>query len=910
MCRGIRFKIMTTILVSLSIMGAGIMLASHLAVEHEFLHIQQETMRADLDRVHNILNHEVDDLIILARDYAQWDDTWLFVHGDYPEYARVNLVEATFRNAELSGFLVSSPSARVLHAWGALQGAAADVLLNKVLRAGPGSGFLSDGTKLHYFARLPVANSSGSQVSPAVLVMMRAMDETRQNTMVHKLGMSFSLLPANPSQTGKQLSLANGMVYGRMLMYDFQGNPLAQLAIEYPARIVTKASDFVFNIMAMVAFVVVLVGMLMLFLLNRMVLQPIAGLGKLAGELNVDQPQLPERIIVQRVLGSSREFSSLGDMFFDMATRLIQHNAALAERNVVLKEEVDVRFGQLVSANKELILYQKVMEGTSEGIVITSLDGTILETNEAMSRMTGYTQAELLGQNPRMMKSGRHDGEFYKTMWAAINRDGHWIGEVWDRKKDGTLYPKWLSINRINDDTGEPIRYIGLSSDISRIKAAEERLNQLAFYDSLTGLPNRTLFNDRLVVALGHAQRNSSRMALLFMDLDRFKVVNDTMGHAIGDELLVEVSVRLQAAVRNADTVSRLGGDEFTIVLENLSRSEEAALIATKIIKSLSNPFVLRAQHVYVGASIGISVFPFDGTNAEDLVKKADTAMYKAKENGRNRYRFFAGSMDSESMQHLQLEAEMRQAIAEERFEPYFQPQAACGGMQPGQAKVLIGTEALARWIRADGSVVNPASFIPLAEETGLIGSIGMMLLQKSCKEACHWADSGTPLKVSVNVSGLQFEAGDLPDIVYKVLQDTGLNPRLLMLEVTESLFMKKLDPIIRQMNDIRAMGVRFAIDDFGTGFSSLQYLHRLPLDSLKIDKVFVDDIHDSLDGGEIVTAIISMARSFGLSSIAEGVETMIQLDALRKRGCDEIQGYLLGKPMDAKSFRSFIGIV
>lgn len=554
-----------------------------------------------------------------------------------------------------------------------------------------------------------------------------------------------------------------------------------------------------------------------------------------------------------------------------------------------------------------LPVYQHLVQALNDGVTLTDCHGAIIEANKAFSRMSGYSRRELLGKNPRIMKSDRHPPEFFESMWSAVLKKGSWEGEVWDKRKDGTIYPKWLRINAIKDKLGKACYFIGIHTDLSGIKATEQTLNQLAYYDSLTGLPNRVLFQERLLQAINRAMQSRNRLALLYLDLDQFKHVNDSFGHHAGDLLLQEAAGRLSDQVRDSDTVCRLGGDEFTVILENIKASEAAAVVAGKIINCLKDPFVIEGQTIFIGTSIGIALFPFDGNNPEELTKRADAAMYDAKSVGRGVYRFASGSAGASSRRRLETQNSLRQALDRGELFVEFQPQTSAGGALPDSDSGILGAEALVRWRQPTGTIIYPDNFIDVAEETGLIVPIGEFVLRTACQEAKRWLDLGRPLSMSVNVSQLQFEQGQIIRQVERALADSGLPPRLLKLEITESLFSRNMHRMAELMHELQNLGLSFALDDFGTGYSSLRYIDRLPFDTLKIDKSFIQRIDNPFEGGEIATAIVSMARSFGMESIAEGVETVQQLEALRSRGCDSIQGFYVSRPMGAEAFRTFI---
>jgi diguanylate cyclase (GGDEF)-like protein/PAS domain S-box-containing protein len=542
-----------------------------------------------------------------------------------------------------------------------------------------------------------------------------------------------------------------------------------------------------------------------------------------------------------------------------------------------------------------------VFEATAEGIIVTDRTGAIVQANPAFCAMTGYTRDELLGQNPRVMKSDRHDADFYRAMWQELVSTGHWQGEVWDRRKNGELYPKWLSIDVMRNDAGEVTHYVGVSSDISRVKRTEADLERQAHYDELTGLPNRILFRDRLQQAMAQAQRQSTIAALLFLDLDGFKDVNTALGHRAGDSLLAAVGQRLGACVRASDTVARFGGDEFAIVLPGLTDTSAAALVARKIRDAFQGPLVIDGGEAAVTTSIGIALFPQDGTDVDVLLKNADTAMYHAKELGKNGHRFFSGAMHAKALLRLELEADLKKGIEREEFILHYQPKI---DLRSGN---ITGVEALVRWQHPTQGLVPPARFIPIAEQTKLILPLGEWVLKTALKQQSAWLTAGYPLRMGVNLAAPQFEQANLSNRIAHALIDASVQPDHLDLELTESTAMANADATTSVLLELRSIGVHVSIDDFGTGYSSLGYLKRFPIDCLKIDRSFVRDLGDDPDDQMIARAIIGLARSLGHTVVAEGVETKEQLRFLMREGCDEVQGYLLSRPVAADALEKLL---
>jgi diguanylate cyclase (GGDEF)-like protein/PAS domain S-box-containing protein len=551
-------------------------------------------------------------------------------------------------------------------------------------------------------------------------------------------------------------------------------------------------------------------------------------------------------------------------------------------------------------AEEGLRLSQKVFQSAGEAIVITDSSTRIVDVNPAYETITGFTRDEAIGKTPAISKSGHHEDEFYANLWRDINNNGQWSGEIWDRRKSGDAYPALMTINVIRDDFGAVTHYVAVFTDITRQKSTEEKLERLAYYDPLTRLPNRALFRDRLRHSINSARRADGYVALFFIDLDRFKHVNDTLGHAIGDELLVEVSRRIADCIRKSDTVSRLGGDEFTVILEDIHSSEDAAQVAQQIIASISSEIRIKDHEIFVGASVGIGIYPTDGQTDEELIKNADIAMYQAKFAGRGVYKFFTREMNERAIARQRMESGIRRALANGEFTLYYQPKI---DLSTGR---LAGAEALIRWIHPAG-MISPDSFITVAEETGLILEIDDYVLARVCADLNNWRSSGAyPLRVSVNISARHFHSRQLLDSLQSILSSTQTPPDSLEIEITESAIMQDAAASIEILRAIREMGIHLSIDDFGTGYSSLSYLKKFPVDILKIDKSFVLDLIDDKDNRAIVASIISLGKTMGLEVVAEGVETVEHARILKSFGANIGQGYYYAKPLHPNDFEVF----
>ncbi|MGJ0514881.1 MAG: EAL domain-containing protein [Methylomicrobium sp.] len=542
-------------------------------------------------------------------------------------------------------------------------------------------------------------------------------------------------------------------------------------------------------------------------------------------------------------------------------------------------------------------------EWSQKAIVITDANHVILRINKAFTDSTGFTPEDVVGQNISLLNSGRHEDAFYQAVQENVDRNGNWQGEIWERCKSGELYLSWLFITAVKNFSGAILYYVGMRIDITDRKAREEEITRLAFYDPLTKLPNRLLLTNRLKHCIDVEQRSGQNLALLMLDLDRFKAVNDRLGHMAGDELLQQVAERITKRLRNVDMVARLGGDEFIILLENINHPQDASRVAEEIIKELSKPFTLSQTHdVWIGASIGISLYQQHGDSLEILMDHADKALYQAKDQGRGCFAYFSEDLTIAARERIELETRLRRAIQQQELCMFYQPQIDIA------SGLIVGAEALVRWQDPTEGLIPPARFIPIAEETALIEEIGEWVLRETCNQGYYWLVCGLPpLTLAVNISPYQLKRCDINGLVSTVLAETGFPARLLELEITESGIMDNQENATEILNNLRSQGIRLAIDDFGTGYSSLAYLKSFPINVLKIDKRFIDDIPHSKDGMEIAATIIAMGHTLGLKVLAEGVETPEQLAFLREHYCDTYQGYIKSRPLPPKEFADLL---
>ncbi|MEO5348612.1 MAG: EAL domain-containing protein [Magnetococcus sp. YQC-3] len=567
-----------------------------------------------------------------------------------------------------------------------------------------------------------------------------------------------------------------------------------------------------------------------------------------------------------------------------------------------LKIATSVFENAMTEAESRLHVTQKVLEHAMEGVMITDRKGTILSVNPAFCTITGYSAAEAVGQTPRILRSNRQDAAFYATMWRSIAEYGHWKGELWNRRKNGEAYPQFATITAIQNQDGEDDRYVSVFHDLTPLQARDQALHYAGQHDTLTGLPNRELFMDRLAQAIGHASRNSTKLLLLFFDVDRFQDINNQFGYLSGDQLLQDISARLREFIREGDTLARMGGDLFAFILREVRQPEDALVVVNKVVKALTQPFIIERTEWLVTVSIGISLYPDDGGQPLSLVKNTEIAMNRAKVRGRGNYQFYKPTMGDQVDRRLLLEKNLRSALENKEFVLHYQPKVDL------KTRRIVGMEALVRWNHPESGMVSPGEFIPVAEESGLIIPLGEWILAEACRQTRSWQDAGyLPLRVAVNLSAKQFHQPGLYAMIARTLQESGLPADSLEIEITESMMVDNVEEAIRLLTELRSLGLSITMDDFGTGYSSLSYLKRFPIQTIKVDQSFVRDLPHHADDVAIVNAIVAMSKSLRLLVVAEGVETQEQWNFLEQIFVDEIQGFFYSRPLPADAFVRFL---
>ncbi|HPR37907.1 MAG TPA: EAL domain-containing protein [Spirochaetota bacterium] len=910
----------TVISVSL-LMLAGLILMSALLflyITFKFRETEIQNAKKDMVRILGVLEREIDAVDSYCKDYAFWDDTYYFMirydenyvssnyNVPYLKTQRIHFICHVNLKGKIVYKAVYKPDSFEPADFNEItkdNSVLRDILSVKNLKEE--KGLINTSLGYLMISSRPVSDSYMKAPANGKILMGRFLAREELARISSMLKVNMEILPLDAggissfgiTDNGRKgsnnfsVKCGNDVIRIYSALNDLRGNPIAAALLNYQRDIKAIGVQTVkFTLLLVTALSLFLMG-LVLFFLRRGVLQPVEGLTAEALEITRNRDfsrRLPESE-VDEFLIMARSFNSILDM--------------LVDANSNLEAKVIERTSALTTVNQELVLMRQIFEYSLEGIVITNSEAEILSVNPAFTSITGYTSEEVAGENPRMLKSDLHDNFYFENMWKSLKATGHWASEIWNRHKDGKAYPEWLSISAIRDLNGNTTHYVGIFHDISDIKRQEELIKYQAYHDALTGLPNRILLKSRIDKAIAHSTRNKNRFGVIFLDLDNFKVINDSLGHAIGDLLLKEAADRLRRIARNDDTVARLGGDEFIILVEDIADEKPSVILSRRIIQAFREPFCIKGNNLHVGASIGIAMYPEDGEESDSLIKNADAAMYRAKDEGRQTFALFKPSLNESVARKLKIENELRQAINDTNFEVYYQPKM---DIKSGS---IMGMEGLVRWKHAQG-IISPAEFIPLAEEIGLISEIDRIVMHKAFREVSELINSGmVSMKLALNCSAKSLHYKGLPDIISSALSKYNFKPEWFELEITETSIMRDIEASRAILYMLLETGISITLDDFGTGYSSLSQLKNLPIHTLKIDASFIREIENNRNDAHITESIIAMSRRVGIEVVAEGVEKETQLEFLKNAGCDIAQGYLISRPIPMKDYKVFIGI-
>lgn len=874
-----------------------------------------------------VFNQENQELAAQAYDYAEWDDSYYYMNQKNPEYIEKNYSDEFLNSGHYSMVAIfNMKNALYYGKYRDEQGnwhemtyfSPQQVLEIKKVKSGivtidgtnyvigghsiflsnsavNPNGFIIFGKRLDYIASK--LNTSGLDVD---FKLIERNTDSAEYEKVDNLLMDsnshVSIIPNSGSSTLMMINKKNIDSYQNLKGID--GQSIAILKVITPRKLNSIWIKSYLNIWVLITIATIFIIFIAYIALSKIITKPLSRLAKTVESFKPKNNIKYEEEVPY--LNRKDEIGSLAKSFDHLKDRVIEGNNEILSLNESLFDEVEERTKELKSANQELMLSENIILQTSEGICVTNLKGTIIRVNNSFCTLFGFTRDEIIGKNIRVLRSDRHDKTFYKEMWRSIGEKGVWSGEIWNNKKNGERYPKWLTINTISDNMGLPKYYMCITSDISKLKKSEDKIKQLAYYDSLTSLPNRFYFKEMLQNAITSAIKNQNYAVLLFLDLDRFKIINDSLGHSVGDKVLIEVAKRLRHVVKRTDRVSRLGGDEFTIILEGVEYNQEIDSILERIIKEVSMPMMIDTFKLSIGTTIGAAFAPYDDTSVEGLIMKADSAMYHAKETKKGHFAFYSNNIHEKNRLYIEMEAKINEALLFNGFELLLQPKV----LIEGDKREICGAEALIRLKDKKGGFITPDKFIKIAEETGLITPIGHWVIEEAGRIAAKLKKVGIDIGIAVNVSVLQFDDTKIVETFEKTLEKNSLKSSNLEMEITESVFKRDIKKINEILFQIKALGIKIALDDFGTGYSSLSSISELPIDFLKIDKSFTD----KLDVGdvELVSTIKGIADSLKLSAIIEGVETQNQFDIIAEYGKIMIQGYYICKPIKVDDFISF----
>lgn len=917
---GLTRKTITAMLVIMVVSVLTISLCLWTYISAQFKKTELTEASLDIERFLGIISREVDAVDSFCKDYAYWADTYEFMIAPTREYIDANFNVPYLKTQNIQFVCHIDLKGKVLYSAmydgdpdsykplklndfkvpdSDLSQMAASVLQGKFEE----KGIVKTSHGLFFAASHPVRDDFMTRDPRGKIIMGREINDRQIMKMCSLLKVDGDIFPLNKIPDAENnikeklinshekftFNIRSDFIDSYGLLKCIHNEPAALLSLHYPRNIKQIGNQTV-KISAVIIFFCGLIILYTVFLfLKKNILKPIEGLTERAVLIEY-KSDFNSRLPVK----TKDEISTLAWAFNALLDRL-------AEVNYSLEQKVDDRTRDLLSANQELMLMQQVFDHSLEGITITDKDANIIKVNSAFTSITGYKADEVIGQNPRILKSDHHDENYYKEMWKSLTTTGYWANEIWNRHKDGKAYPEWISVSAIKNSAGEITHYVGLFHDISDIKRQEEFIRHQAFHDSLTGLPNRPLLINRIDKAIARASRENLRFAVIFLDLDNFKNINDSLGHAVGDILLREAAERLRHVARSVDTVARLGGDEFIILVEDMTDEKPAASLARRILDSFKKPFNIKENDLHVGTSIGIAIFPEDGEDTGVLIRNADTAMYRAKENGRENFAMFTTSLNESVARRLKLENELRRAIELTEFEVHYQPKME---IKTGS---ISGMEGLVRW-KHNGGLVSPDDFIPLAEETGLIVEMDKIVMDIAFREIGELINAGMlSLKLALNCSARALHMKELPCIISSALTKHNIKPEWFELEITETSLMKNFSESLEILFTLLELGISISLDDFGTGYSSLAQLKNLPISSIKIDRSFIWEMEKNRSDTHITESIIAMSKKVGVEVIAEGVEKQEQLDILEKAGCDLAQGYFISKPLPLPDLKKYL---
>lgn len=917
---GLTRKTVTAMLIIMAVSVLLISLLLWIYISSQFKKTELVEASTDMERFYSIIAREVDSVDSFCKDYAYWDDTYEFMIKPTRNYinANFNVPYLKIQNIQFvchvnlkgeviySALYESNPDSYKPLTLNDFRDKNSDLVrlaasvLNGTFEE---KGIIATSHGLYFIAAHPVKDDFMEKDPRGKIIFGREISDKQVMKMCSLLKVNGTITPLNMVQgidyqyidklrknSGRFIfDIKSEIINSYGVLRGMDNEPAALLSLYYP-RSIKQIGDQTVKISALI---IILCGTIILFIvyyfLKKNILKPIEGLTERAVliEYNSDfNSRLP--------VNTRDEISTLAWTFNSLLDRLAQVNFSL-------EQKVTDRTRDLLTANQELMLMQQVFDHSLEGIIITDKFAKIIKVNSAFTAITGYEADEVRGKNPRILKSDHHDEKYYRDMWMSLTSTGHWANEIWNRHKDNKAYPEWISISAIRDSSGDITHYVGLFHDISDMKRQEEFIRHQAFHDSLTGLPNRPLLLNRIDKAIARASREKNRFALIFLDLDNFKNINDSLGHSIGDILLREAAERLRHVARSADTVARLGGDEFIVLVEDMNDEKPATALAQRILESFKKPFIIKDNTLHVSTSIGVAIFPEDGEDTGVLIRNADTAMYRAKENGRENFAMFTTSLNESVARRLKLENDLRKAVELTEFEVYYQPKME---IKTGS---ISGMEGLVRW-RHKGDIIGPDNFIPLAEETGLIVEMDKIVMDLAFSEIGALINSGMlSLKLSLNCSARALHMRELPRIISDALTRHNIRPEWFELEITETSIMKNFNECLAILYSLLELGISISLDDFGTGYSSLAQLKNLPINSIKIDRSFIWEMEKSRSDTHITESIIAMSKKVGMEVIAEGVEKKEQFNILEKAGCDHVQGYFISKPLPLPDLKKYL---